>query len=274
MAERTPPVLITRVAHCGYGDTEFCGYNVRRDLVGKSGYWNSISLALDGPRLSSDQEAVLDGLAVASLNADPRVWPLRLARLLASYGSVSIGVAGSIIAMEGGFVAGPAIGGAAQLLVELGNITERGALEAEVSRRLEAGHRLMGYGVPNRDRDERVLALMPLVDKHNLAAGHFWQLAHSVEAVAVTKKQSLKLNIGAASSAIYLDMGFHPEQIGMLATLMLLNNIVANAHEGATQAEPMLLELPREFVTYYGPASRLSPRAIAKKLSVEQEPSV
>jgi hypothetical protein len=266
MTERTPPVLNTRVAHCGYGDTQFRGYSVRRDLVGKSGYWNSISLALDGPRLSDDQEAILDGLAVASLNADPRVWPLRLARLLASYGSVSIGVAGSIIAMEGAVVAGPAIGQAAHLLVELENFTEHDALEAEVSRRLEAGQRLMGYGVPNRDRDERVLALMPLVDKYELAAGHFWKLAHAIEVVAVAKKPSLKLNVGAASSAIYLDLGFRPEQIGMLATLMLLNNIVANAYEGAVQAEPMLLELPREFVTYQGPASRLSPRAMAMKV--------
>ena len=81
----------------------------------------------------------------------------------------------------------------------------------------------------------------------------------------MTQKETLRLNIGAASSAIFLDLGFTVEQIGTLAALMLLNNMVANATEGAEQKSPLLQEFPRDYVRYEGPPDRSSPRALARR---------
>lgn len=262
------PTVRTRVAQFDYDDNRFCGYSIRDELAGKSGYWTTISLALGGPRLTPDQERVLDGLATAAVNADPRVWPLKVTRLLASYGSSAMGIGGSFIALGGGFVGAPAIEGAARLLTQLAEVERTGgrtAVEREVLDRIARGQRLMGFGVPSRERDERVVAAAGLIEQFQLDQGRHWQLMLVIEGVAVTQKETLRLNIGAASSAIFLDLGFTVTQIGTLAALMLLNNMVANATEGAEQKSPLLQEFPRDYVRYEGPPDRSSPRALARR---------
>jgi hypothetical protein len=238
--------------------------------VGKSGFWNTISLGLGGPHLTATQEQIFDELAVASLNPDPRIWPLKVARLLATCGSPIVGLAGALIALEDGYIGPPAMGAAAAAQVELQRFAEQGDLEQEIHRRLDNGVRIMGFGVPNRDEDERILAARGLVDAHDLSKGRFWRLMVAIEAVTLSSK-SLRANIGAATAAIFLDMGFDPKQIGVLSTLMLLNNILANAYEGTERTEETLREVPRDLVHYAGPPHRLSPRARVRRASDDSQ---
>jgi hypothetical protein len=265
------PTLPTRVGHAEWGDNRFRGYSVARDLAGHEGMTGLLALAIAGRRLDDNERLMLDDLATVTTVADPRIWPLKLVRITAAYGGCNAAVAALMVGLEGAPIGYHASGRAAEFLLRLhdgllaegSNVaeTDDAVFEAYCRRLVGDTGRPFGFEVPFRERDERVDMLADRVAARGRRELPHWRLF--VKAAEVFWRISgVRPNIPVAMSAVCLDMGFTPAQIGPLMTAMGACAFWANAFEGAEQAPACLQNLPAECVRYVGPAPRLSPRAV------------
>jgi len=271
----TRPVLPTRVARADWGENWFFGLRVGADMAGRDTFMSALGLASGGPRVDERDARVLDDIAVCFTAADPRIWPLKIARVASAFGSSRMAYACAHMALEGAMIGPCPATPAAQLFVdfhrELGPDASDEAVDARVQRHLDSGGRIFGFGVPYREVDERVIALERSLVARGRANGPHWQLMRSIER-ALLKRKNLPVNIVGAGAAVELDIGFSPEQIGVLMTAAASLSFFANAVEGARQKPDVLLRLPNEHVEYVGRAARLSPRAEAKRTLDSQAP--
>jgi hypothetical protein len=268
-------VITTRVAQAVQGDNRFRGFGVNADLAGRDGWTSIVSLAIGGPRLSALDAAMVEDLAVCSLAADPRIWPLKITRLVASYGVTLPAIAVGHLALEGAIVGPEPTGKAAETLVSwverLGEqVNDPRAIEALVDDLLAQG-RAAGFGVAFRARDERVEGIKACVVKRNRDKGKHWQLVMAIDALMVDKRK-VQLNLAMASAAVLLDLGFTPPQVRMWMSAYLDVCFYANAVEGAEQQSAVLRKLPDDAIDYVGREPRLSPRAEAKRELDSQAP--
>ncbi len=239
-----------------------------------------LALAVGGRRLEPDERAMLEDLATVAVVADPRVWPLKLVRVAASYGRYLPALAAATVSFDGARVGYPIAGQAAEILVQLqhriaGNepIDEASdpAVEEECRRLFAAGARPVGFGVAFRHCDERLVMLDQCVASRARSDLSYWRLFKRLER-AVRRVRKLEPNICLGAAAVCLDIGFSPSQIGALVMALATVDLWANAFEGAEQAPKCLQKLPDDSVRYVGPPTRLSPRAISA--SSGKNPSV
>jgi len=266
----------TRVAQALFGDNAFCGCSVNEELAGTDGWASVFSLAIGGPRLCREDATLVEDLAVCSLAADPRIWPLKMTRIVASYGAPLPAIAVGHLALEGAIVGSEPTGRAAETLVawaaELGDDPSPESVEAHVAALLSKG-RAAGFGVAFRGRDERVDAIRACLKTRGRDEGRHWKLVAAMDAV-MQKRTRVQLNLAMASAAVLLDLGFTPVQIRMWMSAYLDVCFYANAVEGAESRAPELLVVPAADVTYVGRPPRTSPRAIAKRTLDSQAPAL
>jgi hypothetical protein len=270
---REEPALPTSVGHAEWGDNRFRGHSVARDLAGRESMSGLLALSIGSRRLAPDERALIDDLATVLTVADPRVWPLKLVRIVSAYGGSLAAVAAATVSFAGARVGHPAAGGAAEVLVAIerrirektsrGNVSAAAALEAECEQMLSEGGRPFGFGVPYRKQDERLLMLTECVAARGRSALAYWQLFQQV-ALTVRRVRHVEPNVGLGAAAVCLDVGFAPAQIGPFITALGSVDFWSNAVEGAAQAPAVLQRLPRESVRYAGPGDRVSPRAQRK----------
>ena len=274
MKELTLP---TRVARAEWGENTFCGLRVGADMAGRDSFMSALGLAAGGPRLSAEDARVIDDVAICFTAADPRIWPLKIARLASAYGSSRLAYACAHMALEGGMIgpnpAAPAAALFVQFRAELGDDATDDAVHARVERHLADGGRFFGFGVPYRPIDERVVALEKSLRERGRTFGPHWKLMRQIERALVARKK-LPVNIVGAGAALELDLGFAPEQIGVLMTMAASLSFMANAVEGAEQMPELLRKLPLECVEYVGRAPRLTPRAEAKRTLDSEAPAL
>lgn len=259
------PAIRTSVAVERSSEHDFRGHAVFAELVGHESAGGLLGLAVGGRRLTSDERSVLDDCAVVMALADPRIWPLKLARVVASYGSFVAGLCAGTVCLEEALIGPWSCGGAAELLAELAaELGDRAhdpdAVEAAVLRRLAAGRRLAGFGVPLRGEDERLVALRARVRALGRADLFHWKLMETVAAV-VLREQRVQPNIAMGLAPAALDAGFAAREVAPLMVTLLQATFVANAIEGAQQRDAFLRDVPREHVDYVGAPPRTSPRA-------------
>src|SRR5207248_5309361 len=113
------------------------------ELAGTDGWTSVLSLAFGGPRLDAATAQIIEDVAVCSLAADPRIWPLKLACLIASYGVTLPAMAVGHLALEGAIVGAEPTGAAAEILVawteKLGESPAPERVEAHVDEVLAEG---------------------------------------------------------------------------------------------------------------------------------------
>ncbi len=261
-----PPPIRTHVAHAEWGTNRFVGHDVRTQLLGTEGYVGLLFLALSGRRPEQDERALLDDMAVAMTVADPRIWPLKLGRLVSSYGGCLAAVAAINLSLEGGYIGHWTSAHAAELLSDAGNelgedVTDAARIEDWMRRRFEGKRRLFGFGVPFRSTDERVEMLARCVEARGRAHLRWWRVFECVASAARAVK-GLEPNIGLAVAGACLDLGLEPQQVPVLVAALGQNDFWANAIEGAEQRAPSLQELPSACVEYVGAGPRRSPRSL------------
>jgi hypothetical protein len=260
----------TRVAlHC-YGENRFFGHGALADLLGTETLTGLVAMAVTGRRPSDSQRSVLDEVATMMTSGDPRIWPLKLTRVVSSYGGTLAGFAAGYLALEGDTI-GPWVTGhsAAQLRElreEIGDrIDDAPFVGSRVAAFVTRTKRVFGYGVPLRTSDERMDAL-----QRRIAVGGRDLLPHWLlqEALSREMREAKKVspNICVGVAALLLDSGFTPFEASALTIFVNQHLFVANAVEGARQATQDLRKLPDECVRYTGIAARESPRATARRL--------
>lgn len=266
--QRRPLRLETRVAHAGFEEHRFAGHGLFADLAGSADFWTVVSLGIGGPRLSPEDGLILSDCATCGTVADPRIWPLKLTRLVASYGGATEAYSAGTLFLAGAQLGASAVRRAAELLEELsarqrapvGTPERMQQLRRWAHLQTAGRRRIPGFGVPFRPRDERVEPLRRCAQQRGRQAGPSWRLAERV-AQAVAEAGGPAENVTLLMAALCLDLGFTPAQAEQLAVVFQLPSLLANAHEGAQQAPAVLRCLPSDAIEYIGPPPRISPRA-------------
>lgn len=262
------PRIPTRVAALGYSEHRFRGYAVFAELTGTS-YAALIALAVSGRRPTADETEALDLLAGVTTVADPRIWPLKLARLVASYGGCLAGFAASQLPLEGDRIGPPITVHAATMLVEMhqavgGRLDDREACRAAARELVAQRRRLVGFGIPFRPADERYVALRAALVARGRTELPFWRL-HEILVEVVQSDRGLPPNIGIGTAAMLLDMGHGPHEAAAIVHFINQHVFVANAFEGARDAREELRVLPASTIRYVGAPPRRSPRATVER---------
>lgn len=259
------PALSTRVGQARHGDNHFFGFSVATELAGCETVTGLIAMSVTGRRLSPEERAVLDDIAVVMTVADPRIWPLKLTRVLSAYGSALPAMAAANLCIERAHIGHFTTGIAAERLVDVANavgdaVTDEERLSEAVGSLLARHGRFMGFGVPFRAVDERVATLGRCIAARNRERHRYWRLFGAVSAVMLASR-GLRPNVGLAVAAACLDLGLTPREISLIAVALGQTDYLANAVEGALQAPGVLRELPADRVRYVGQPARVSERS-------------
>lgn len=265
--------IVTRVGWADFGDFEHFGARLYRDVAGRTSFLQLVVFALGAGRLAADDVAVLDDVATCCHVADPRIWPLKLARLAASGGRAITGHLAACVVLDGDFIGAHAAQAAAELFVAAKDVTDAsGVAGAAALEELLARHPAPpGFGLQARREDERVLALQKCLVARGRAERPYWSLATTLWAAA-RRQSGLEPNAFGAIAAACLDVGLAPSEIGALTSVLLQPSLLANAFEGARLRSPALERLPVSAIAYKGSPPRVTPRAIAARRT-ETEPT-
>jgi hypothetical protein len=251
--------LYTRVGVILHGNNRFLGretYDAWNHELVTAG--DALLAALGATQLDATAREALRLGVLCLISPDARVWPLKLTRILASYGDPLAGLfAGQLV--TAGRVMGPnaaqyaAMGLAyvAERVGEAGSDDDiRGAM-AEWKQRVPGG-KLGGFGVPFREADERRDALLRYVENTAIADGRHWRLHTRV----VKVMESLRPNIVISLAAMVLDLGIPATRAGAALSAFMAPVFLAHALEAAEQDGARLHSLPPDVVDYRGPAAR------------------
>ncbi len=132
----------TRVGWSIPGDHYWFGRLLGAELAGRTSVGQLLAHAVGADTLAPEALAVLDDLAtvIASV-ADPRIWPLKLGRVVALYGNGMAAVAAVELAFDSDYIGPWTCRQAAQLLVDLRDelgpeVSSTPAVERAVLRRM------------------------------------------------------------------------------------------------------------------------------------------
>lgn len=259
--------LPTNSAHWGWDDHSYFGHRVFEELAGRESITGLTALSVLGRRLSAEQCAVLDDAAVCLTLADPRIWPLKLTRVIAAHGGMAAAAAAGLLIQEDARIGPWTSAKAAELLVDLhlqlvGTGFDAEAVDVVVRQYLDNHHFVWGFGTPFRKRDERLVAFWSCLERRGRRQLPFMRTLDAVAAV-VTPARETEPNMGMAIAAAFLDLGLDVHEIGPLCTALMQHMFFAHAVEGARQAPVVLQRLPERCIDYRGREARQSPRALA-----------
>jgi hypothetical protein len=257
--------LTTKCAHWGWDDHRYFGYSVFGELTGNESMTGIAALSILGRRLPKECCHVLDDIVCTSTLADPRIWPLKMTRLVAAYGSIMPAVAAGLLVQEGARIGPWTLGGSAKVLSELHSAVagreQDDAWVLEVVEKYLRGHGMIpGFGTPYRQVDERLIAFRERMCQCGRDQLLYWRTMEAIVAAARSLRH-FEPNVSVAMAAAMLDMGIAIHEISPLVTSLCHHMFFANAFEGAKQAPALLRQLPAKLVLYVGRAPRLSPRS-------------
>jgi hypothetical protein len=259
--------IVTRLGHAGTEDYEIRGKQLYRDFRGRSSFWQLVAFGACGLELSDADSELLDTLATCAYVPDPRVWPFKFARLMAAYGNTLTGFGMGIQVVDSDILGVRIATRAGQMLYELeqtlsaSNDAESSTVMSEFFKKIV---RIPGFGVPARNRDERVTAFRLSLRERPLAARKFLQTAAQASDF-VKRTRDLESNIAFWVAAACMDIGCSVENIQPIATLLGVMPMLATAHEGAQQDSPLMRALPADASRYVGRPPRESPRKLAAR---------
>jgi len=265
MGEEDPLVVTTRTAHMGLDEHRYFGRAVFQDLTGKESLTYLMALSILGRELPRHCYPVLDDAACALTLADPRIWPLKLTRLIASYGSIVPATAAGLLIEERARVGPWTCAKAAEELswfeARIASGPNEPAHVGSVVKAYLAEHSFVwGFGTPFRPRDERLIAFRRCIADRGKSDGRYWRVLELV-AREIRETRGTEPNIAIGIAAAFLDMGMTPQQIGAMTTVLMQHMFFAHAVEGAGDSGHSLRLLPDECVSYIGREPRTSPRA-------------
>jgi hypothetical protein len=240
------------------------------ELTGQESWTSLMALSIFGRKLAPEAYGVLDDAVGALTLADPRIWPLKLTRVVGAYGSFIPALSAGIL-MENGARIGPwaCVEASKTLGILHAELAGREA-NPECVREVVAAYRkqyrfVWGFGTPYRGKDERVLAFRECMEKRGRTELPYYRTMTAVS-VAMKEATHAEPNIGGVLSAALLDMGLAPSEVGAMVVALVQHMFFAQAIESANTPNLALRELPTERVAYCGRAERVSPRAHARGL--------
>lgn len=256
--EHTPfqgaaPVIETRVGLIVEGDNRFMGASVFHALhLTHLSPLDTLLAAFGVPQLSDLDREALRLASLVLISPDARVWPLKLCRLLSSYGSPLVGTFAAQLVLKTQMLGPITIGAAAAGLIAFRARIQAGmpARESLTVWKTACNGRIPGFGVPFRAQDERLVALRGFVGPAGLASRPFWQTNEQL--FALTEDGPEVPNIALGLAGLLLDVGISPENTGLVAAQLMAPVYVAHALEASQTDRHILPHLPPSAVNYRG----------------------
>lgn len=254
--------ISTKSGHWGWDEHRYFGLRVFEQLAGSESFTNLNALSVLGRRLSDADCGVLEDIAACMTLADPRIWPLKLTRVVASFGGTTAGAAAGLLIEEEARIGPWSSAKAAELLAQLHPSFMASPAEGEDAVRAHLAQHpfVWGFGTPFRKRDERLVAFWACLERRQRRHLPYMRTLDAIARI-VTPARHAQPNMGMASAAALLDLGLEVGEVGPLTTVLMQHMFFAHAVEGARQAPAVLQRLPTESIHYKGPAPRKSPRA-------------
>lgn len=258
--------VTTRLARAIDDAILFRGVDLTRDLI-EEDYLSVVSLALGNRRLNEEECALIGRLGVLASIGDPRIWPMKMARIIGSYGRPQMAIAASFAMLDDAPI-GPH---PAQLTAKffasiadqhLDRAKALSQAKSVIAKWMADKRSVPGFGVPKRQEDERNKAIHRWYAQNVEVPGRHWELYRDI-AAHMSEHYDLGPNFAAPIAAIALDVGFDADVVAVFTSFLVFWGIAANAHEGTRESPEVLRRLPDEFIEYVGPAPRKSPRAQA-----------
>ncbi|MBL8938877.1 MAG: hypothetical protein JNM69_30225 [Archangium sp.] len=250
--------IATRVGLIIDGDNRFLGRSVFDDWATRLSSPTEAMMAALGVEVNAENAEAFRLIALCGMSPDARVWPLKLTRLLSSWGDPVAGFFGAQLVTAGRVMGPGAAGGAAVMLswfdTHLG-ATPTGPEVAEALAKWKREHPgpLLGFGVPFRAVDERRAAMLKLSHGRPVSKRRFWQL-HLRLAEALP---AVPPNVALCFAALLLDSGVPPEHCGLATSHLMSHVFLAHAIEGA-KTDGAVNVWPEGAVEFHGtPARRM-----------------
>ena len=267
----------TRSAYWAFDEPRYFGHRVFSELAGRESWTGLMAMSIFGHRLSPELCGVLDDAVGVLTLADPRIWPLKLTRVVGTYGSMLPALSAGIL-MENEARIGPwACVDAANVLralhAELDGKQDDPEQVREVLAKYRREHRFVwGFGTPYRGRDERVLAFRQCMQRRGRSELPYYRTLAAI-AVAMKEATNAEPNIGGVLASVLLDMGLEPKEIGAMVVALAQHMFFAQAIESSRTPNLTLRELPPAYVSYAGRTPRTSPRARAARAPGQEQQS-
>ena len=254
----------THTAHWGWQEHRYFGHRVFDELAGRETLTGLTVLSVLGRRLSGDGCSVVDDAACTLTLADPRIWPLKLTRLIAAYGSTLPAAAAGLLSEQDARIGPWTTAKGAELLLAFdaaigARVDEPEFVRGLVKAYLDEHRFVWGFGTPFRGQDERLVAFRSCIQQRARHSLRFWRLMDAVS-VVVREERGTEPNMGIAVAAAFLDLDLTPHQVGSLTSALMQHMFLAHAVEASAEGAS-LRELPTAYVDYVGHAPRVSERA-------------
>lgn len=248
--------ISTRVGLIIDGDNRFLGKSVFEDWATMLSSPTEAVMAALGVEVNAENAEAFRLIALCGMSPDARVWPLKLTRLLSSWGDAVAGFFGAQLVTAGRVMGPGAAGGAAQMLswfdAHLGaEPSAPEVAEALATWKRERPGPLQGFGVPFRPVDERRAAMIKLSHGRPVSKRRFWQL-HLRLAEALP---TVPPNVALCFAALLLDSGVPPEHCGLATSLLMSHVFLAHAIEGS-KTDGAVNEWPVSALEFHGTPAR------------------
>jgi len=251
-------ILRTGVGACWPGSRAiFRGHDLHQDL--RDVDWLELYVfGITGRRFTPQEIKLLHGIWALTSYPDTRLWNNRVGALAGNARSSPVlGLSAAIAVTEAGiYGGGPGIR-AIDFFLRAGKAVQSGEEIGNFVRGELASRRIYGYGRPINSNDERLPALIALVEAQELATGFHYQLAFAVEKILLAEcKPFLKMNYAALTAALAADLGFTPRQYQLFNILKTLAGIPPCIVEAAGKPEGALFPTPCDGIRYEGVGKR------------------
>jgi hypothetical protein len=205
------------------GDHELRGRLLFRELLGRKTFIQVAALAIAGVELADADAELLDHEGVLTQLADPRIWPLTVARrIAASGGSLAECVVAGLATLCTQQMTVLPVAGFMQFLDRLEAPVRAGqTVDEAIAQLLANGERVPGVGRPVLERDERVAPKLELARRYGRADGPSMQLAFELDRVLDARK-GLRVNSAGFQGALLRDLGFAPDAAAAFCLIYFL----------------------------------------------------
>ncbi|HEV2611946.1 MAG TPA: hypothetical protein VGU61_16895 [Noviherbaspirillum sp.] len=252
--------LRTKMGGCFPGERAvFRGRDLHTDL--KDLDWVELyTLGITGRRFSPAQIKLLHALWTYTSYPDARLWNNRVAALAGSARSTgALGVAAAIAVSEASIYGWQPELAAADFLVRAHECIAAGqSLQEILTLELERHRYILGYGRPVATSrvDERIPAVLSLMEQLNLEQGPYLRLAFEIERTLFRMGRKLPINYAAVIVAIPLDMGMSPRECYLFVLPSFQAGMPPCYLEATERPEGATFAMKCSQVHYSGPAKR------------------
>ena len=209
-------------------DHEIRGKLLFADLAHGRTFFQLAAWSIAGLELGPRDARLLEQLGVNTQLLDPHIWPLAVARRIASLGGPTArSLIGGIAALFTPNITIEPVASFMRFLDEVqAAVDGGGSVEEFVASQLRRGRRIAGFGRPVLGPDERVPHALRLAKRLGRGSGASVLLAQAVGA-ELRRAKGLVINSAGLQGAIMRDMGFAPHAAAAFCALYFVVPLLA-----------------------------------------------